>query len=161
MPRQARLNLPGLFYHVMARGIERRPIFRTAKDYGDFLKRLQTGLARSACRCFAWVLMPNHIHLLILSGYRGIVSLLHPLLTGYATAFNLRYRRSGHLFQNRYKSIICEEDPYFLELVRYIGLNPARAGLVKTPEELARYPWTSHMALMEIPSNPGWRSTKC
>ncbi len=148
MPRQPRLNLPGFYSHVMVRGIERRRIFRQPGDYVDFLKRLGENMARSGCRCFAWALMPNHLHLLILSGIRGIVSLMHPLLTGYAVRFNLKYRRVGHLFQNRYKSIICQEDPYFLELVRYLALNPVRAGIVQTPEDLANYPWTSHSAIL-------------
>src|SRR5258706_4161688 len=92
--------------------------------------------------------MPNHLHLLLLSGIRGVVSLMHPLLTGFARRFNLKYRRVGHLFQNRYKSIICQEDPYFFELVRYLALNPVRTGIVRTPEDLANYPWTSHSALL-------------
>ena len=154
MPRQPRLNLPGLYYHVIVRGIERRRIFRAPGDYADFLARLGNSLAVSGCRCFAWALMPNHIHLLILSGVRGLVSLMHPLLTGYAVAFNLKYRRVGHLFQNRYKSIICQEDPYFLELLRYIALNPVRDSLVKTVKELAEYPWTSHSAILGNVSRP-------
>jgi putative transposase len=148
MPRQPRLNLPGLYYHLIVRGIERRRIFRKTSDYLDFLTRLGENLVASGCRCFAWALMPNHIHLLLLSGIRGLVDLMHPLLTGYAVTFNLKYRRVGYLFQNRYKSIICQEDPYFLELVRYIGLNAVRAGLVNTPEELVEYPWSSHGAMM-------------
>lgn len=138
----------------MVRGIERRRIFRTSSDYLDFLGRLSIGLAKTGCRCFAWALMPNHLHLLLLSGVRGLVSLMHPLLTGYAIAFNTKYRRVGHLFQNRYKAIICEEDPYFLELVRYIGLQPVRAGILRTPQELAHYPWTSHRAMMGGPAEP-------
>jgi len=102
--------------------------------------------------------MPNHLHLLILSGARGLVSLMHPLLTGYATTFNRRYARAGHLFQNRYRSILCEEDPYFLELIRYIHLNPVRARLVQSLEELARYPWTGHSALMGRIPRP-WQET--
>ena len=69
------------------------------------------------------------------------------LLTGHAVRYNLKYHRSGHLFQNRYKSIVCEEDPYLLELVRYIHLNPLRAGIVKGLQELARYPWCGHGVL--------------
>lgn len=158
MPRLPRLNLPAVFYHVMVRGIERRRIFRRPADYYDFLTRLGANLLDSGCRCFSWALMPNHIHLLILSGVRGIVSLMHPLLTGYATAFNLRHERVGHLFQNRYKAIICEEDPYFLQLLRYIVLNPVRAGMVHTLDELRQYPWTSHRAVMGIATYP-WLET--
>lgn len=70
------------------------------------------------------------------------------LLTGYAVYFNRKYRRSGHLFQNRYKSILCEEEPYLLELVRYIHLNPLRAGLVSDLDKLDRYPWSGHAVLL-------------
>jgi len=158
MPRQPRLNLPGQFFHLMARGIERCPIFKKSCDYEDFLGRLVHLLERSGSVCYAWALMSNHFHLLILSGVQGIVSLMHPLLTGYAMSFNRRYNRVGHLFQNRYKAILCEEDPYFLELLRYIHLNAVRAGLVNSLEELARYPWSGHAALMGQISLP-WQAT--
>lgn len=77
------------------------------------------------------------------------------LLTGYATTFNLRYQRTGHLFQNRYKSIVCEEEPYLLELVRYIHLNPLRAGIVDSLDALDRYPWSGHAVLMGGRELPG------
>jgi putative transposase len=158
MPRLPRLNLPGLFYHVIVRGIERRRIFSRRSDYEDFLGRLAKNLTKSGCLCFAWALMPNHVHLLILSGAKGLVSLMHPLLAGYATTFNLRYKRVGHLFHNRYKAIICEEDSYFLRLVQYIHLNAVRAGLVKNLEALNKYPWSGHAALMGNFNLP-WQQT--
>jgi len=92
--------------------------------------------------------MTNHLHLLLLSGPTGLASLMHPLLTGYVGAFNRRYKRVGHLVQNRFKAILCEEETYFMELVRYIHLNPVRAGIVQTFDDLAAYPWTGHAALM-------------
>ncbi len=76
------------------------------------------------------------------------------LMSGYAVIFNRRHRRAGHLFQNRYKSVICEEDPYLLELIRYIHLNPLRAGLVKDLKELDRYPWTGHSAILGRRKSP-------
>jgi REP element-mobilizing transposase RayT len=132
----------------MVRGVERRSIFRADIDRLDFLQRLGKGLIKTGTSCFTWALMTNHLHLFILSGVQGLAALMHPLLTGYVGAFNRRYRRVGHLVQNRFKAILCEEDPYWLELVRYIPLNPVRAGLVKTPEALARYPWTGHAAIL-------------
>ena len=78
------------------------------------------------------------------------------LMTGYAMVFNRRYQRNGHLFQNRYKSVICDKEPYFLELIRYIHLNPIRAGVVKDLSELDRYPWTGHSALMGY-QEQGWQ----
>jgi len=128
--------------------VERRSIFNAPADRTDFLSRLAAGLTESGSLCFAWALMTNHLHLLLLSGARGLSSLMHPLLTGYVGAFNRRYKRVGHLVQNRFKSILCQADRYFLELIRYIHLNPVRAGLVKTLEELRRYPWTGHVGLM-------------
>jgi hypothetical protein len=92
--------------------------------------------------------MENHVHLLVLSGPRGISQFMRCLLTGYALQYNRKYRRKGHLFQNRYKSIVCEKDPYLLELIRYIHLNPLRAGIVVTLEELDRYPWSGHGVLV-------------
>ena len=76
------------------------------------------------------------------------------LMTGYAVTFNKRHKRSGHLFQNRYKSIVCEEDPYLLELIRYIHLNPLRAKLVQDLKELDKYPWTGHSAILGHRKNP-------
>ena len=76
------------------------------------------------------------------------------LMTGYAVTFNIRHRRSGHLFQNRYKSVICEEDAYLLELIRYIHLNPLRAGLVNDLKELDKYPWSGHSAILSRRKNP-------
>jgi putative transposase len=148
MPRQSRLDAPGLLQHVMARGIDRCRIFRDPEDYEDFLARLETLLGTTQVRCYAWTLLPNHFHLLLRSSDVPLSRLMRCLMTGYAVAFNRRYKRNGHLFQNRYKSVICEDEPYLLELIRYIHLNPVRAGIVKNLSELNRYPWTGHGVLM-------------
>jgi putative transposase len=150
MPRRARLVVPGGLFHVIARGNERRKIFLDASDYSEFLERLQIGLEKSKCRCLAWVMMPNHFHLLIQAGSQGTAApLMRRLMTGYVGYFNRRYHRSGHLFQNRYKSILCDRDSYLIELVRYIHLNPVRAGIVKTVENLNTFPWSGHGTLMD------------
>lgn len=141
MPRQARLDAPGVFQHVIARGIEKTRIFCDELDYTFFIKRLGELLVENHFNCFAWVLIPNHFHLLLRTGPIPLATFMRRLMTSYATYYNRRYNRSGHLFQNRYKSFVCEEDPYFLELVRYIHLNPLRSGLVKDLKELKRYPW--------------------
>jgi REP element-mobilizing transposase RayT len=130
MPRKARLDAPGALHHIIVRGIERRKIFRDDADRDDFLERLGDILQDSQARCFAWTLMPNHFHLLLRTGLAPVSDVMRRLLTGYAVSFNFRHRRSGHLFQNRFKSILCQEDAYLLELVRYIHLNPLRARLV-------------------------------
>ena len=148
MVRQARIDLPGHLYHVIARGIEQRDIFVDHKDYADFLTRLEEGLDRTGGKCFAFCLLPNHFHLLILRGHRPLAELMRRLMTGYAVRFNLRYKRSGHLFQNRYKAILCDRDSYFLELIAYIHLNPLRAGLVRDLSGLRKYKWCGHSTLL-------------
>lgn len=133
---------------VMVRGIDGVAIFRDDQDREEFLSRIEHLVNTTGTRILAWVLMDNHIHLLLFSGPSGIATFMRRLLTGYAIWFNRRYRRSGHLFQNRYKSIVCEEDVYLLELVRYIHLNPLRASVVKRVEELDRYRWSGHSVLV-------------
>lgn len=148
MPRQARIDIPDSLYHIIARGIERRKIFKNEFDYEDFLRRLDHGLKRTGNKCLAYSLLGNHFHLLILRGQRPLAELMRRLLTGYAVNFNLRNRRVGHLFQNRYKAILCDYDAYVLELVAYIHLNPLRAGLVESLRDLRKYRWCGHGALM-------------
>ena len=103
--------------------------------------------------------MKNHAHLLLRSGRVPLSSLMRRLLTGYAQQFNRRYHRSGHLFQNRYKSFLCEEDPYLLELTRYIHLNPIRAGVVKDMTALEQFPWSGHGVIMGRQKRP-WQDAQ-
>jgi len=148
MPRLARLDAPGVLHHVMGRGIERRKIFRDSADRKDFIYRMSV-LAKEGCwDVYAWTLMPNHFHLLVKTRNRALSSNMRKLLTGYVVNFNKRHHRHGYLFQNRFKSIVCQENPYLKELVRYIHLNLLRAGKVKNPAELNRSPWSGHSALM-------------
>jgi REP element-mobilizing transposase RayT len=132
----------------MVRGIERCNIFLDDADREDFVGRLEKLLVETETDCFAWALMSNHFHLLLCPRTKPLASFMRRLLTGYAVSFNLRHDRSGHLFQNRYKSIVCEEDPYLLELVRYIHLNPLRAGLVPDLAALDNFPWSGHAVLL-------------
>jgi REP element-mobilizing transposase RayT len=148
MPRLARLDAPDVLHHIIIRGIERRKIFRDEKDREEFVGRLSRLLPETQTACYAWALLPNHAHFLFRSGNVGISTLMRRLLTGYAVYFNHRYRRHGQLFQNRYKSIICQEDVYFKELVRYIHLNPLRAKVVSEIKGLNKYPYCGHSDLM-------------
>ena len=148
MPRQARLDAPGVLHHIMIRGIEGRKIYRNNKDREDFLDRLEKLLPMTETACYAWVFMPNHAHFLFRTGLSPLSTLMRRLLTGYVVSFNHRHKRQGQLFQNRYKSIICQEDTYFKELVRYIHLNPIRAGIVKGLNELNTYPYCGHSTIM-------------
>jgi putative transposase len=148
MARQARLDAPGALHHVMGRGIEGIKIFRNKTDREDFLGRLGDLCDAEALKVYAWALLDNHFHLLARTGKEPLSKNMRKLLTGYVVNFNRRHRRYGHLFQNRYKSIICEDDPYLLELTRYIHLNPLRAGIVKSLEELHEYRWCGHCVIM-------------
>ncbi len=148
MPRQARLDAPGTLHHVIIRGIERRRIVDDDVDRRDFVGRMGQIASDSDTVIYAWSLMTNHCHILLRSGPSGLPTYMRRLLTGYAISYNRRHFRHGHLFQNRYKSIICEEDAYFKELVRYIHLNPLRAKLVETLAKLDRYRWCGHSVLM-------------
>lgn len=147
MPRQARIDVPGQLYHVMSRGIERGEIFIDEDDYADFIERFGVWLKKSRGKCLAWCLMPNHFHFLILRGGRPLSEMMHHIMTGYAVNFNNRRRRAGHLFQNRYKAIICDVEEYLQELVPYIHLNPLRARLVKDLAALESYKWCGHAAV--------------
>jgi len=148
VPRHARLDRPGLLQHVMVRGIERSSIFLDAKDKISFLERFSKLLKETGTECFAWALLDNHAHLLLKPGLQTLAQFMRRLLTGYAVTFNLRHTRSGHLFQNRYKSIVCEEESYLLEMVRYIHLNPLRVGMAADMDQLDAYPWSGHAVLM-------------
>ena len=148
MPRQARLDAPGTLHHVILRGIARGHIVTDEEDRAAFLRRVGDLTAATGTMVYAWVLLPNHAHLLLRSGPAGLPQFMRRLLTGYAQGYNRRHRRAGHMFQNRYKSIVCEEDAYFQELVRYIHLNPLRARLVPDLTHLDRYPWCGHAGLL-------------
>lgn len=158
MPRQARFDAPDTLHHVMVRGLERRPIFRDDADRADFVARLAALALPGAFQVYAWALLPNHAHLLVRTGTCPLARTMRSLLTGYAGAFNRRHRRVGHLFQNRYKSIVVEEKPYLLELVRYLHLNPLRAKVIADLRTLDRYPWAGHSALLGTVPRP-WQST--
>ena len=106
MPRQSRIDAPDALQHVIGRGISRRKIFSNDGDRDDFLKRLSGILSETQTACYAWALIPNHFHLLLRTGVMPISNVMSRLLTGYAAGYNRRHRRYGHLFQNRYKSIL-------------------------------------------------------
>jgi REP element-mobilizing transposase RayT len=147
MPRSPRIDAPGVLHHVIGRGIEQRPIFFDDADRDDFLDRLAALAEHGALEVYAWALLPNHFHLLCKTKHQPLSISLHRLLTGYAVNFNKRRRRHGHLFQNRFKSIVCQEDRYLKELVRYIHLNPLRYGLVTDLDGLAAFPYGGHSAV--------------
>ena len=125
----------------------------------EALRRLQRWgiLEQTKTGCFAWALIPNYCHLLLQTGTAPIATVMRRLLTGHALFFNRRHRCSGHLFQNRYKSILCQEDTYPLELVRYIHLNPLRAKLVIDMDALGKHPFSGHGVIMGKHTHP-WQN---
>jgi putative transposase len=141
----------------MARGIERRRIFRSDGDRRRFIDRLGRVVRDASAVVYAWSLLPNHVHIVLRSGPGGLSSLMQRLLTGYAVTFNRRHGRCGHLFQNRFKSTLVDESAYLLELIRYVHLNPVRAGLLAGLDELDGYPWTGHAALVGSSPSPPWQ----
>ena len=156
MPRQARLDAPGTLHHVILRGMGRGRIVADREDRHAFVTRLGEVAIATGTTLYAWALLPNHAHLLLRSGPPGLPQFMRRFLTGYALAYNRRHKRVGHLFQNRYKSIVVEEDAFFQELVRYIHLNPLRAKLVPDLPRLDRYPWCGHAGLLGR-GTPPWQ----
>jgi REP element-mobilizing transposase RayT len=132
----------------MLRGIEKRRIFVDDHDRRDLLARLGRVFVEARMPCFAWALMPNHVHLVVRTGPVPLARAMARIGTGYAQAFNRRHDRAGHLFQNRYKSILVDDENQLLALVRYVHLNPLRAGLVASLRALGRYPWTGYATLL-------------
>jgi putative transposase len=148
MPRTARIDIPNVLQHVIVRGVAKNNIFTDDDDRRDFVTRFSRLLEITGTECLAWALLPNHFHLLLRVKDIPLSNFMRRLLTGYAVSFNLRHDRSGHLYQNRYKSLVCDEEEYLIELVRYIHLNPLRAGLVTTLADLENYPWCGHSVLL-------------
>jgi len=155
MPRGTRLDAPGSIHHIMIRGIDKQEIFRCDDDRQAFLSRLTWIAAETGLEVLAWALMWNHVHMLARTGPRPLSESMQRLGSGYARYFNRRHDRCGHVFQGRYKSVLIDEDLYLNTVIRYVHRNPLDAGIVRSLEDLSRYPWTGHAALM------GRRSIAC
>lgn len=145
MGRRPRIHFAGAFYHVIARGNGGQKVFREDGDYRLYLKFLQEYKKRFGFYVYGYALMPTHVHLLIETGETALSKVMQSLQFRYTRNFNIKYRTWGHLFQGRYKAILCERDSYFLELSAYLHLNPVRAGLVEDP---SKYPWSSYPSYM-------------
>ena len=153
MARPLRIEYPGAFYHITARGNEGKEIFRDDKDRARFLGYLETAVGRYKAVIHAYCLMGNHYHLLLTTPEGNLSQVMRHINGGYTTYFNKRHNRFGHLFQGRYKAILVDADPYAGELSRYIHLNPVRAGMVRQTEE---YKWTSYAAYIGKTKTPQW-----
>jgi REP-associated tyrosine transposase len=141
MARRPRVHFPGALYHVIARGNRGQDIFRDDQDHYLYLKYIREYKERFHFYLHAYVLMVNHLHLLIEVGDVQLSRIMQVLQFRYTRRYNLKYGLEGHLFQGRYKAILCDKDSYLMQLSAYIHLNPVRAGIVKDPSE---YPWSSY-----------------
>lgn len=143
MARKPRVEFEGAFYHVIVRGNQRQKIFCDNRDRLTYLERLEHYRDRYGFSLYAYVLMFNHVHLLLETGKVSLSKIMQGIQFTYTQYYNRRHRTVGHLFQGRYKAIVCDRDAYLLELVRYIHLNPGRLRQAQDPWN---YRWSSHRA---------------
>jgi len=146
MARKPRIEFKGAFYHVITRGNQRQKIFKDKDDFLKYLEILSNYKTRYKYFLYAFMLMNNHVHLLIETQEIPLSKILQGINQSYTTYFNRKYKTVGHLFQGRYKAILCDRDEYLLSLVKYIHLNPVRAKLVKTPDD---HQWSSHLSYIK------------
>src|SRR3972149_4602146 len=143
MARKPRIEFPGAFYHVVSRGNQRQNIFHDKSDHLAYLNRLEHYRKKYRVTVYAFILMSNHVHLLVEIKDAPLSKFMQGLQFTYTQYYNRKYSKVGHLFQGRYKAILCDRDSYLLELVRYLHLNPAR---LRHPLDPWRYRWSSHGA---------------
>jgi len=156
MARPLRIQYPGAYYHVTSRGNEKKTIFEDDKDRQQFLVYLESAVLRYGAKIHVWCLMGNHYHLLLETPSGNLSQIMRHINGAYTTYYNIKQKRSGHLFQGRYKAILIEADRYAMELSRYIHLNPVRAELVDRPEN---YPWSSYCCYIGRSKAPAWLET--
>jgi putative transposase len=157
MARAVRVEYPGAFYHVTARGNEQKDIYQNGKDRDQFLACLESATVRYGARIHAYCLMSNHYHLLVETPHGNLSQIMQHVNGAYTAYFNVKRGRAGHLFQGRYKAILVDKDEYAKELSRYIHLNPVRAGVAAKPGE---YALSSYRAYVGQASEPDWLERK-
>ena len=150
MARKPRIEFEGGFYHVIVRGNQRQKVFLEENDFSKYLEFLNDYKDRYVFWIYAYVLMSTHVHLLIETGQVPLSKILQGVNQRFTMYFNWRYGTVGHLFQGRYKAILCDKDAYLLSLVKYLHRNPVRAGMVRKPEE---YSWSSHREYLGMNKN--------
>lgn len=157
MARPLRIEYSGAVYHVTSRGDRQEAIFDDDEDRAAFLNLLGEVVLRFRWRCHAYCLMGNHYHLMIETPEANLTKGMRQLNGVFTQWSNRRHQRTGHLFQGRYRAIVVDRDAYFLELGRYIVLNPVRAGMVKAPQQ---WEWSSYGAMIGKVAAPGWLTTE-
>jgi REP element-mobilizing transposase RayT len=148
MPRQARKKSSSGIYHIMLRGINRQQVFEDDEDRERFLETLENYKDECGYRIYAYCLMGNHIHILLKEGKEDLTLIFKRIAGSFVYWYNWKYHRSGHLFQDRFKSEPVEDDGYFLTVLRYIHQNPVKAKLCKSAEE---YPYSSMCEYLTFP----------
>ncbi len=156
MGRPLRIEYPGAFYHVTSRGNERKDVFKSRRDREKFLEYLESATERYGAVIHVYCLMSNHYHLLIETPDGNLSQIMRHINGAYTNYFNAKRKRSGHLFQGRYKALLIEADAYATTVSRYMHLNPVRVGMVATPEE---YQWSSYQAYIGLDKTPKWLQT--
>ena len=156
MARPLRIEYPGAFYHVTSRGNEKKDIFKSRRDREKFISYIQSSVERYGAVIHAYCLMTNHYHMLLETPRGNLSEIMQHINGAYTTYFNVKRKRTGHLFHGRYKAILVEADEYALELSRYIHLNPVRAGMVSEPQE---HEWTSYKYYVGMASGLEWLQT--
>jgi len=150
MPRSARPYAPFQYYHILNRGLNRQPIFRDESDYLRFLEKLETSKTRFDWIIYSYCLLPNHYHLQVKTRHVPLSKILSSLQTSHSGYFNRKYKKLGPVFNNRFKSILVQKDPYFLQLSKYIHLNPVKANLASKPQD---YPYSSYPEIISQPKH--------
>ncbi len=153
MARPLRITYPGAFYHVTSRGNERKNIFKSKKDREQFLEYLASATLRYDALIHVYCLMDNHYHLLLETPSANLSQIMRHINGAYTTYFNIKRKRSGHLFQGRFKAILVDKDSYAKELSRYIHLNPVRAKIIDAPD---KYDWSSYQYYIGLKKSPDW-----
>ncbi len=153
MGRPLRITYSGAYYHVTARGNEKKDIFKSRRDREQFLSYLESSVTRYSAVIHVYCLMSNHYHLLVETPNGNLPEIMRHINGAYTNYYNTKRRRVGHLFQGRYKAILIEADEYLMELSRYIHLNPVRAGMAAKPEE---HPWSSYPEYIGARLAPDW-----
>ena len=156
MARPLRVEYPGAFYHVLNRGNSREQLFNNPSDHNKFLQYLEKAAERFALIIHTYCLMGNHYHLLVETPEPNLSMTMQWLNVSYATYFNRKQKRSGHLFQGRFKAILIDADAYLLHLSRYIHLNPVRAGIINT---LGQFRWSSYPSFIGEQLSPKFLMT--
>lgn len=146
MPRAARIKSSTGIYHIITRGINQQNIFSSDDDYKRFLNTLKRYSIKGGCEIYACCLMSNHIHLLLKEGVEPLATTMKKIGSSYVYYYNWQYNRKGHLYQDRYKSEPVENDTYFLTVLRYIHLNPIKAGIA---DNLDSYPYSSYLEYID------------